>query len=268
MMLRMVSRLARRVALTARELQFLETMSDRTMKIRRNELIQIAGEAAERAFFLESGWAMTFSDFADGSRQSRRLHFAGDILGMPSMAMRHHAENIEATSDVIVAPIPKRMFATLIEDYPRLAAIMFIFAQEERITSGDRLCSISRLPCKGRLAFLLMDLITRLRAADPFVTNSFQMHLTREQMGEITGMTPVHASRMWSELVADGAIRCDRPFVTIEDERRLISISNFVNRSADLDFSWLPEKPLITFCGVRERVVRKGGRFSNSMRSK
>jgi CRP/FNR family transcriptional regulator len=237
---KMVRRLARRVPLTKRELQFLATVSDRTLKVRRRELVQIAGEPADRAYFLESGWAMTFSDFPDGSRQSRRLHFAGDILGLPSMAMRHHAENVEAITDVVVAPFPKSMVATLIEDYPRLAAIMFIFAQEERITAGDRLCSISRLSCRGRVAFLLMDLLTRLRAADADVTDTFEMHLTREEMGEITGMTSVHASRIWSDLIAQGAFRYERPFVTIEDEPRLISISNYVNRSADLDFTWLP----------------------------
>ena len=67
------------------------------------------------------------------------------------------------------------------------------------------------------------------------------MHLTREQMGEITGMTPVHASRMWSELIAEGAIEYERPFVTIHDEQRLTDLSSFVDRSADLDFSWVPD---------------------------
>lgn len=238
---RMVARLSNRITLTPYDLEFFEKATDRPIKVRCGELIQIAGEAAGRAFFLESGWAMTFSDFPDGSRQSRRLHFAGDILGLPSMAMNHHAENIEAITDVVVAPFPKCSVATLLEEHPRLAAIMFIFAQEERITSGDRLCSISRLPCKGRVAFLLLDVLTRLRAADPSVRSSFEMHLTREQMGEITGMTPVHASRMWSELIAEGSISYERPFVTIEDESRLVAISNFVNRSLDLDLSWLPE---------------------------
>ena len=237
---RMVARLANRISLTPRDVEFFEKATDRTIKVRRGDLIQIAGEQATRAFFLESGWAMTFSDFPDGSRQSRRLHFAGDVLGLPSMAMHHHAENIEAITDVVVAPFPKGHVKALLEQHPRLAAIMFIFAQEERITSGDRLCSISRLPCKGRVAFLLLDLLTRLRAADPTVTCSFEMHLTREQMGEITGMTPVHASRMWAELIAEGYIRYERPFVTIEDESRLMAISNYVNRSLDLDLSWLP----------------------------
>ena len=157
----MVARLANRISLTTHDLEFFEKATDRTIKVRRGELIQIAGETAARAYFLESGWAMTFSDFPDGSRQSRRLHFAGDILGLPSMAMHHHAENIEAITDVVVAPFPKGSVATLLEEHPRLAAIMFIFAQEERVTSGDRLCSISRFPCKGRVAFLLLDVFTR-----------------------------------------------------------------------------------------------------------
>lgn len=237
---KMVGRLARRVSLSSRELQFLASVGDRTIRVRRLELLEVAGRAADRAYFLESGWAMTFSDFPDGSRQSRRLHFPGDILGLPGMGMRHHPANIEAITDVVVVPFPKTMIATLIEHYPRLAAIMFIFAQEERITSGDRLCSISRLSCKGRFAFLLMDVLTRLRAADASVRCSFEMHLTREQMGEITGMSAVHASRMWSELIAEGAIRYERPFVTIADEPRLVALSNFVDRSSDLDFGWLP----------------------------
>ncbi len=243
MIVRMVRRLATRIALTPAELRFLENASDRTVRFRRHDLIQLTGEPAEQAFFLERGWAMTFSDFPDGSRQSRRLHFPGDILGLPSMAMKHHPTNVEAITDVVVAPFNKGMIAELIACHPRLAAILFIFAQEERITIGDRLCALSRLSCKGRLAFLLMDLLSRLRASGPDVASTFELHLTRAEMAEITGMSPVHASRVWGELLDDGCISYDRPFVTIEDEPGLMAVSNFVDRSKDLDFSLVQSLP-------------------------
>jgi CRP-like cAMP-binding protein len=159
---------------------------------------------------------------------------------MPSLAMRHYVENIEALTDVVVAPFRKEMLATLVRDYPRLTAIFFIFAQQERITSGDRLCAVARRTCKARMAFLIMDVLTRLRAVDPSVTNAFEMHLTRGQMGEITGMTQVHASRMWSQLIAEGAISTAGGLVTIRDEERLVALSGFVDRSRDLDFGWIP----------------------------
>lgn len=154
--------------------------------------------------------------------------------------MKHHPTNVEAITDVVAAPFKKRMIAELIAGHPRLAALMFIFAQEERITIGDRLCAVSRLPCKGRLAFLLMDILTRLRACDSDVGSKFEMHLTRAEMAEIAGMSPVHASRVWCELIAEGLIAADGPFVTIVDERRLTALSNFIDRSPDLDFEWLP----------------------------
>lgn len=236
----MADRLAKRLDLTDEELRFLDSLGAETTRYRRGQVIQRAGERAGHAYVLKSGWAVTLSDFPDGSRQVRRLHLPSDLLGMPSMAMQHHVADIEAVSDVVVAPFRKASLAILIQRYPRLAAIMFMFAQEERVTFGDRLCSLSRLPCKGRMAFLLMDVLTRLRKVDPEVSFSFEMHLTRAQMGEITGMTAVHASRMWSELMAEGAIGREGEFVTIRDEARLVGLSGFVDRSLDLDFGWLP----------------------------
>ena len=53
---------------------------------------------------------------------------------------------------------------------PRLAAIMYMFAQSERITAGDRLASVGHTCAKKRLAFLLVDILHRLRSADPDVT--------------------------------------------------------------------------------------------------
>lgn len=79
----------------------------------------------------------------------------------------------------------------------------------------------------------------RLRSADDSVTNSFFLHLTREEIGHVTGITPVHASRMWSALIADGLIRCDRRTVTIVDEKRLTSLGHYCDRDGDFDYHWL-----------------------------
>jgi hypothetical protein len=59
-------------------------------------------------------------------------------------------------------------------------------------------------------------------------------------MGEVTGMTAVHASRMWSELIAAGLISFDNGCVVIEDEQALIALSGFSDRASELDFTWVP----------------------------
>ena len=231
-------RVGRRVPLSKAEEDFLESLETRPVRYARHQAVARAGEPAEHAFVLVTGWVMSYSQFPDGAHQVRRLHFPGDLLGMPSVPMRRHAEDIDTLSDAVIAPFPKRLLAALF-NFPRLAAIMYMFAQAERITSGDRLASLGAKSAKARIAFLLMDILHRLRAADDTATSSFLLHLTREQIAHVTGMTPVHASRMWSELVADGLIASEGAWVSLLDEEALVELSGFTDRDRDFDFDWL-----------------------------
>jgi CRP/FNR family transcriptional regulator, anaerobic regulatory protein len=159
--------------------------------------------------------------------------------------MPYHPEHIETLTPVVVSPFKRSDFARLFIEHPRLTAIMYVFAQEERITACDRMGCIGQLDCKERLAFLLLDVLNRVRAIDASTGSTFEMHLAREQTAEITGMTLVHAGRMWNELIADGCIATDGQTVVILDEARLQSLSGYVYRSANLDLSWIPSIPIV-----------------------
>lgn len=233
-----VDRVTRRFAVDPRERAFLEELQSRPVRVLRGQRVAYAGEPAREAFVLMAGWVMSYSSFPDGSHQVRRLHFPGDLLAMPSIPMRHHAEDIEALSNCIVAPFQKRLLAQLFR-MPRLTAIMYMFAQAERITAGDRLASLGHNSAMARVAFLLMDVLHRLRSVDHTVQNTFYMHLTRNQVAQFTGITPVHASRMWSALIADGLISCTGRVVTILDEARLAKLSHYRDLDNDFDFRWL-----------------------------
>lgn len=228
----------KRVPLTGAETAFLNSLEANPIEFTRQQVVARAGEPANQAFVLIKGWAMSYTQFANGVHQVRRLHFAGDLLAMPSIPMQHHPEDIETLSDAVIAPFDKRLLAELFK-HPRLAALMYMFAQAERISSGDRLSCLGGLSAKGRMAFLLLDILHRLRSLEDLSGPSFRIYLTREQMAHVTGMTPVHASRMWSELVTDGIIESEPPFVTILDEQRLLRLSGYVERNSDFDFDWL-----------------------------
>jgi CRP-like cAMP-binding protein len=231
-------RVKRRFRLDPREIAFLERLEAKPVPVRRGQFIVEEGNPARYAFVLMTGWVLSCTRFPDGSSQVRRLHFPGDLLAMPSVPMRHHAEDLEAISDALIAPFPKEALAELF-GMPRLAAIMYMFAQAERITGGDRLASLGHDNAKARMAFLLVDILHRLRSADRGVGNRFFMHLTREQIAHVIGMTPVHASRTWSALIADGLIRCDHRMISILDEPRLIDLSQYRERDDDFDHDWL-----------------------------
>ena len=231
-------RVTRRFRIDAAELAFLEALEARPIAVPRGHMVVRDGDPADHAFVLLTGWVMSYTRFRDGSIQVRRLHFPGDLLAMPSVPMHHHAEDIETLSAAVIAPFPKQLLAGLFA-FPRLAAIMYMFAQTERITAGDRMASLGGSPAKARIAFLLVDILHRLRSADRSVACAFEMHLTREQIAHITGMTAVHASRMWSALIADGLIACEGHIVTVPDERRLALFAGYRDLDDDLDHDWL-----------------------------
>jgi len=231
-------RVTRRVPLSPDEVAFLEALEASPRRYERHQHVTRAGDDATEAFVVVSGWAMSYSQFGDGTCQVRRLHFPGDLLAMPSVPMRHYAEDIQTLSAAVIAPFPKRLLARLF-DFPRLAAVMYMFAQAERITSGDRLASVGRSSAKARVAFLLLDILHRLRATGEAVGASFHMHLTREQIGQVTGMTGVHASRTWTELVAEGLVSNEGPIVTVRDAAALRALSGYHDRDGDFDLQWL-----------------------------
>lgn len=232
------ARVTRRFRIDRSEIAFLERLEENPLPVKRGHLIAQEGDPAECAFVLMTGWVMSCSRFPDGLQQVRRLHFPGDLLAMPSVPMQHYAEDLEALSDAVIALFPKHLLAGLF-NMPRLAGIMYMFAQAERIAAGDRLASLGHDSAKARIAFLLMDILHRLRSADKSVTNSFFLHLTREQIAHVAGITPVHASRMWSALIADRLIRCARRTVTIVDEERLVCLGHYSDRDGDFDYDWL-----------------------------
>ena len=124
-------------------------------------------------------------------------------------------------------------------EYPRLAAIMFIFAQEERITYGDRLCSLARFPASRGWPSSSGYSCPPARRGPTF-SHSYELHLTRAQMGEVDGMSAVHASRMWSELIAEGLISFDNGCVTIEDEQALITFRASATGASTSILRWVP----------------------------
>ena len=231
-------RVTRRFTLAARELAYLEKLEARPVPIRRGQVIAEEGDPSEHVFVLMRGWVMSCTRFPDGSDQVRRLHFPGDLLAMPSVPMRHHAEDLEAISDAQIAPFPKAMLAELF-NMPRLAAIMYMFAQAERITAGDRLACVGHNSAKACLAFLIVDILHRLRSADPSVASSFDLPMTREKIAHVIGTTPVHASRVWCALLADQLIRIDGHTLTVLDEPKLIELSHYRECDEDFDQDWL-----------------------------
>lgn len=228
------------VELTPAERSALGKLEERQRNVRRGAVLLRENERGNELFILRKGLMMSYVLLDDGSRQILRFLFPGDMLGISSMVYRESPETLSALSDCIVCPFEHGSFSELGETHPRLAALILVFSQIERVALTDRLAALGRTSAKARIAALLLDLRNRLRSTDKSIDKIFALGLTQEEIGDATGLTAVHVNRMLRQLEEEGLISRGSGRVTLRDERALARAANYVNRYEGLDLSWLP----------------------------
>lgn len=208
--------------------------------LRRGATLQRENESADELFIIRRGVMMSSVLLDDGSRQILRFLFPGDMIGTSALVYREAPETLTALSEAVVCPFERSAFADLTAGHPRLAAMVFVVSQIERVALTDRLASLGRTSAKARVGALLLELRNRQRATDKKIADEFTLGLTQEEIGDATGLTAVHVNRMLRQLEEDGLIARQAGKVRLLDDSALAHASNYVDRFEGLDLSWLP----------------------------
>jgi CRP/FNR family transcriptional regulator, anaerobic regulatory protein len=236
----LAERLSRHVRLSAAEQSALDSLEDQDRVCRRGTVVIAENEKPRELFIVRSGWLHSSVVLGNGSRQIMRLHFQGDILGLPLVAFPNSPETITAVTDALLCPFSRERLAVLIADHPRLASLILALTVSERVSLADRLASIGRTSARARVSSLLCELYKRLRLLDLTDGESFQLPLTQEEIGDATGLTAVHVNRMMRGLAEDGIIeRNGGGKVKVLDDERLCAEASFNDRDR-LETAWLP----------------------------
>jgi CRP/FNR family transcriptional regulator, anaerobic regulatory protein len=233
-------RLEHYLPLTDSEKKALGKLEEHERSYRRGAVVRREHDRAQDIFVLRSGWMFSYVLLDDGSRQILRLHFPGDLVGTSATAFTEATDSLVALTDVKLCPFDKAGLRLLFEKHPRVAALMLMIAQAERVSLTDRLASLGRTSARARVAALLLDTADRIRVMKSDIADSFHFPLTQEEIGDATGLTAVHVNRMMRVLVEEGLIARSNSTVRIIDAPRMARIANYLNRYAELDTSWLP----------------------------
>ncbi|MGA1806105.1 MULTISPECIES: Crp/Fnr family transcriptional regulator [Sphingobium] len=233
-------RLAKTVPLSDAEKAALARLEENPRKIKRGAMIQRVNETITELFVLREGRVMSYVILPDGSRQILRVYFPGDFIGSASTIYSKAPESLVALSDAIVCPFDKHALRRLLEEYPRVAALLFLLSNAERVAMTDRLASLGRTSARARVASFLLDMFDRLRVTDDSITDSFDLKLTQEEIGDAIGLTSVHVNRMIRQMEQEKLISRANGRITLVDMARLEEIGHYTNRHKHMDLDWLP----------------------------
>lgn len=233
-------RLQKHIPLNDAERKALARLEETQRKVKRGAIIQRANDPVSELFVLRHGRVMSYIIMPDGSRQILRVYFPGDFIGSASTIYNKAPESLVALADSVLCPFDKAGLRVLLEEHPRVAALMFMLSQTERVALTDRLASLGRTSAKARVAAFLLDIINRLRAMDESVTDTFDLKLTQEEIGDAVGLTSVHVNRMIRQMEVEGLIHRSNGSITLRNEQKMAAIGHYTDRYTDFDLTWLP----------------------------
>ena len=177
------------------------------------------GDKPKYVHLILDGWGARYKTLPDGKRQIVSLFLPGDFCDVNVYILKQMDHSIGAITRLKVAMITPDEMTRLTHERPRVTQALWwhelvttAIQREWTLNLGQRLRTVG-LASNGRCEF----------------------PLTQNDLGDATGLTPVHVNRTLQELRRDGLIELERRHLHILDIERLKSVSMFNPNYLHLD---------------------------------
>lgn len=191
-------------------------------------------------FVLLEGWMV--SRMSSGGRRdlTLKVHLPGDVLGLPSLAFATAAETTVAITPVKLCPLSMHSFGHLFETHPRVAAMMFLVSQQERVDLLDRLVAAQTASVVQRVAAFVCRLLDRVKRSYPDTADAFFLPMTRQHVADIVGTSLPQLTNALKELRAENILGWTNQLLTVVDIDALRAKAELPSRQLAANAHWLP----------------------------
>ena len=165
-------------------------------------------------FTLFEGWAYRYAT-VNGGRQIFHFCLPGDLIAVQAPLTGRVPYTVQTLTEASLCVFECNSLESMFERHPRLGLEMARMAASEAALMEIHLSTIGRRSAESRVAYLLVELFTRLRQRRMTTDNTCTLPLTQEHVADALGLSTVHVSRMLRVLHDDGLARLDRGHLTV-----------------------------------------------------
>jgi CRP-like cAMP-binding protein len=223
----LIDKLSAYLLLSQDEVSFLRNLHGSRRQIYRHRDIIAQGRPYQSVFILCSGFAWRHKILPDGKRQLLSFALPGDLIGFPASFFENAVNATGSLTDVVVATVPFAALYDLFAKFPRVAIALYWMAAREAAIYGERIVDIGRRSAYERLAHLILELLTRLRAAGLAEERSYVLPLTQELIADVLGLSGPHVSRMLRLMREEGLVSIEGRRLTVTDLESLTVLAGF-----------------------------------------
>lgn len=185
-------------------------------RVREGESLMRAGDKFHSLYVVRSGCFKTvYTDFS-GSEQVLGFPLSGDLMGADGIDSGHYSSTAVSLDTSDVAILPFASLARLVYDCPRLEPLLYRVLSRELVRVQNMAWTLGTLGAEGRVAAFLLALSARLGALG-YSRCSFNLRMTRQEIGSYLGLKLETVSRALSTLNAAGIIEVHQRRVDIAD---------------------------------------------------
>lgn len=236
------------VELLIRALERRDTLSEREREALASGIAEVrvyapgntltrAGVATEYSTLLLDGLLGRVFHMSEGKRQIVALHVPGDFVDLHSLLLKRLDHDVVALSEVRVALMPHTILRKLTETEPHLARMLWLLTVIDAAIHREWIGRLGH-SAAVRIAHLLCELQTRFAAVDLAGAEGFALDLTQADLGDMTGLTPVHVNRTLRKLREANLAIVRDGYVSIPDLRRLQEFAGF-----DRTYLYMEQRP-------------------------
>jgi CRP-like cAMP-binding protein len=221
------NRLSQYVSLADNVWTMIEELNGRRRSVTAGQDIIRAGDKADEIFIVEDGWASRYRTLEDGRRQIVNFMLPGDIFDLQALANLDSDHTVSAVTDCSLLVIQSGPFLKALRGSGDVATAFWWAAVQEESILREQIVRVGRLSARERIGNLLLELRRRLTGALGNEVTDLPLPITRYDIADSLGLTPVHVSRTMSAMRRSGLIEEGRGVIRILDRDRLAKLCHF-----------------------------------------
>jgi CRP-like cAMP-binding protein len=213
--------------LTDEQRAALGELEGEVRQFKRGEDVAREGDRPAVCVTVLSGMLCRYKIRPTGQRQIMAFHTPGDMPDLHSLFIEVMDHSLGAVTRTEVLTISHERMLDFLDRYRDLANVLWRDTLIDAAVFREWTVNVGSRDARIRIAHMLCEVLTRMRAVGLAEGNSCELPLTQEDIGDATGLTNVHVSRTISVLRADGLLELDRGALRVLDWESLTKVGEF-----------------------------------------
>jgi CRP/FNR family transcriptional regulator len=188
------------------EMRQLDRIIDQHRRVSRDGILYRMNDPFTSLYAIRLGQFKTYQVTADGAEQITGFHMAGEFLGMDAISAERHQCFASALEDSEVCEIPFSRLEHLFIEMPVLLRHFHRMMSQEITRDQSTMLSLGNMNAEQRFALFLLNQSSRHKARG-YSATSFQLRMSREDIGNYLGLTIESISRLMTRFSREGRIR-------------------------------------------------------------